>query len=130
MLDETRSSTRREFTLNGLQSLVAMALIEGLWSSRLFGGGVAPLLDQWFKDINEISKDVHDHNTKSDHKDNVHWVMAESDTGFIFNVHVVETDPENKKPGRVYVDPMGEKVAGGLIKAPKITYGKVNQLHG
>jgi hypothetical protein len=255
MLDETRSSTRREFARNGLQSLVAMALIEGLWSSRLFGAGVAPLLDPWFKEINEISKDVHDHKTKdvefqkslevlyqrvdlqallesldfdrlaagmefpakgakslsgdelrieglpqkpifgrqvfamkkgrsvvphghdnmatgflvlkgtfrgrhydrvedhpdhylilptidrtfkpgefstiSDHKDNVHWFTAESDTGFIFNVHVVETDPENtKKPGRIYVDPMGEKVAGGLIKAPKITYGKVNQLYG
>ena len=54
-----------------------------------------------------------------------------SETGFIFNVHVVETNPENKKqPGRVYVDPMGEKLAGGLIKAPKISYGKVNQLYG
>ena len=63
--------------------------------------------------------------TISDHKDNVHWFTAESDTGFIFNVHVVETNPENpKRPGRVYVDPMGEKLAGGLIKAPKITYGK------
>ena len=64
MLDETRSSTRRQFARNGLQSLVAMALIEGLWSSRLFGAGVAPLLDQWFKEINEISKDVHDHKSK------------------------------------------------------------------
>jgi hypothetical protein len=25
---------------------------------------------------------------------------------------------------------MGEKLAGGLIKAPKISYGKVNQLYG
>jgi hypothetical protein len=44
---------------------------------------------------------------------------------------VVETNPENpKRPGRVYVDPMGEELAGGLIKAPKISYGKVNQLYG
>jgi hypothetical protein len=43
----------------------------------------------------------------------------------------MDTNPENpKKPGRVYVDPMGEKLSGGLIKAPKISYGKVNQLYG
>ena len=64
-------------------------------------------------------------------KDNVHWFTAEDETGFLFNVHVVETNPENPKPpGRVYVDPMGEKLSGGLIKAPKISYGKVNQLYG
>ena len=67
----------------------------------------------------------------SDHKDNVHWFTATGDVGFIFNIHVNDTDPTNpKSPGRVYVDPMGEKVAGGLIKAPKITYGKANQLYG
>jgi hypothetical protein len=61
----------------------------------------------------------------------VHWFTAESDHAFIFNIHVMETNPENpNKPGRVYVDPIGEKVAGGLIKAPKITYGKANQLYG
>jgi hypothetical protein len=25
---------------------------------------------------------------------------------------------------------MGEKLAGGVIKAPKISYGKVNELYG
>ena len=255
MLDQSGTSTRRDFARNALQSLTALALIEGLWSSRLFGAGIEPLLDQWFKELNSISKDVHDHKTKdvefqkaleklygridlksllesldfdrfaaqvtfpekgaksysgdelhmtglpqkpifgrqvfamkkgrsvvphghdnmatgflvlkgnfrgrhydrvedhsdhyiirptidrvfkpgefstiSDHKDNIHWFTAEGETGFIFNVHVVETNPENKKkPGRVYVDPLGEKLAGGLIKAPKISYGKVNQLYG
>ena len=225
MLQETGSSTRREFARNTIQSLTALALIEGLWSSRLFGAGVRPLLDDWFKELNAISKDVHDHKTKdvefqkaleelyrrvdlqcaarvsrlrpaglrawnsrprgpraisgdelhmtglpqkpvfgrqifamkkgrsvvphghdnmatgflvlkgnfrgrhydrvedhsdhyvirptidrvfkpgefstiSDHKDNIHWFTAENETGFIFNVHVVETNPENKKrPG-------------------------------
>jgi hypothetical protein len=43
----------------------------------------------------------------------------------------LETNPENpKRPGRVYVDPMGEKLAGGLIKAAKLSYGKVSQLYG
>jgi hypothetical protein len=255
MFEQPGSSTRREFARNALQSAMAMALIEGLWSKRLFGAGVGPLIDDWFKRVDAISKDVHEHKTKdvefqkaleelygrvdlqallasldfdrlaagvkfpakgatsiagdelhmkglpqkpifgrqlfamkkgrsvvphghdnmatgflvlkgnfrgrhydriedhsdhyvirptidrvfkpgecstiSDHKDNIHWFTAENETGFIFNVHVVETDPENKKrPGRIYIDPMGEKLAGGLIKAAKISYGKVNQLYG
>ena len=69
--------------------------------------------------------------TVSDHKDNVHWFTAETDGAFIFNIHVNNTDPGNpKNPGRVYMDPLGEKVAGGLVKAPKITYGKANQMYG
>jgi len=69
--------------------------------------------------------------TVSDHRDNVHWFTAESETAFIFNIHVNETDPGNpKSPGRVYVDPMGEPVSGGLIKAPRISYGKANQKYG
>jgi hypothetical protein len=44
---------------------------------------------------------------------------------------VVEPNPENpRRPGRVDVAPMGEKLADGLIKAPKTTYGKVNPLYG
>ncbi len=69
--------------------------------------------------------------TVSDHKDNVHWFQAESDHAFIFNIHVNNTDPGNDKiPGRVYVDPMGEKVAGGLTKAPKITHDQANKMYG
>jgi hypothetical protein len=69
--------------------------------------------------------------TVSDHKDNVHWFTAETDGAFIFNIHVNHTDPTNpKKPGRIYVDPLGENVSGGLVKAPKITYGKANQMYG
>jgi hypothetical protein len=69
--------------------------------------------------------------TISDHKDNVHWFTAESDVGFIFNIHVVGYNAENPKPGnRVYVDPLGEKLAGGLVKAPKITYGEANRKYG
>jgi hypothetical protein len=257
MLMESGSSqeTRREFTRGALRSLTTLVLIEGLWSRRLLGSDVRPIVDDWFKDLSAISRDVHEHRLKdvefqrslekllervdlagllktldfdrlaagvsfpakgakslpvdfshvnglpvqlafgrqifamskgrsvvphghdnmatgflvlkgrfrgrhydrvedhadcyiirptidrefqpgefstvSDHKDNVHWFTAESETGFIFNVHVVETDPQNdRKPGRVYVDPLGEKLAGGLIKAPKITFGKVNQLYG
>ena len=35
--------------------------------------------------------------TISDHKDNVHWFTAESDHAFIFNIHVLGTNPENPK---------------------------------
>jgi hypothetical protein len=84
---------------------------------------IKPTIDRTFK--------PGESSTISDHKDNVHWFTAENETGFLFNIHVVETNPENpKRPGRVYVDPMGEKLAGGLIKAPKLSYGKVNQLYG
>jgi len=69
--------------------------------------------------------------TISDHKDNVHWFQAETDHAFVFNIHVNNTNPENPRgPGRVYVDPEGEKVAGGLIKSAKITYGQANKMYG
>ena len=247
--------SRRAFTRQALQSLTAVALLEGLAARQLFGDDVRPVLDGWLKELNTISRDVRDHKLKdveftrsleglyrrvdldallksldfdriardvtypamgakslpvdfdkvsglptklvfgrqifamkkgrsvvphghdnmatgflvikgnlrgrhydrvedhkdhyivrptidksfapgefstvSDHKDNVHWFTAESETAFIFNVHVTETDTSNpKKPGRVYVDPMGEKLAGGLVKAPKISYGQVNRMYG
>jgi hypothetical protein len=255
MSEGTRLCTRREFTRGALQSLTTLVLIDGLRSHRLLGADVGLVVDDWFKEVNAISRDVHEHRVKdvefqrslerlyqrvdlpallksldferiaagttfpaigakslpvdfshvaglplnrafgcqifavkkgrsvvphghdnmatgflvmngtfrgrhydrvedhsdhyvirptidhsfrpgefstiSDHRDNVHWFTAESETGFIFNVHVTETDPANsRRPGRVYIDPLGEKLAGGLIKAPKITYGKANQLYG
>jgi hypothetical protein len=255
MPQESGSSTRREFAREALKSLTAVVLIEGLWSRRLLGADVRPMVDDWFKELDSISRDVHEHRVKdlefqqslerlyrrvdlaallktidfdrlvagasfptkgakslpvdfshvgglpvqlafgrqifamgkgrsvvphghnnmatgflilkgtfrgrnydrvedhsdhyvirptidrsfqpgefstiSDHKDNVHWFTAEDKSGFIFNVHVMETNPENpNRPNRVYVDPMGERLAGGLIKAPKITYGRANQLYG
>jgi hypothetical protein len=247
--------TRREFTRQALQSLTALALIEGLGAHRLFGADVQPIVDEWFQELDAISRDVHDqrmkdvefqkaleglyarvdlaallktldfermaagvnfpahgakslpvdfknvsglptrlvfgrqifamskgrsviphghdnmatgflilkgalrgrhydrvedhkdhyivrptidrtftpgqYSTISDHKDNVHWFTAETPDAFIFNIHVNDTDPGNpKRPGRVYVDPLGEKLAGGLIKAPKISYGKATQKYG
>ena len=69
--------------------------------------------------------------TVSDHKDNVHWFKAESATGFIFNIHVLGYNAENpKSSGRVYVDPDGEPLAGGLIKAKKITSAVAHKKYG
>ncbi len=69
--------------------------------------------------------------TVSDHRDNVHWFKATSDTGFIFNVHVIGYDPAIELPaGRVYLDPDGEKVRGGLIRAPKMTSAECHKKYG
>jgi hypothetical protein len=74
---------------------------------------------------------VGDSSTISDQKDNVHWFRAESDGSYIFNIHVYNVSPENKnRPGRVYVDPNGEKLADGKIRARKIGSDEVYKLYG
>jgi hypothetical protein len=72
-----------------------------------------------------------DLSTISDHKDNVHWFRSESDVAFIFNVHVVGYDPQIKESsGRLYLDPEGEKLAGGLIKAAKLSSSECHKKYG
>lgn len=68
----------------------------------------------------------------SDFKDNVHWFKSiDDEPAFIFNLHVLGVNPDNKEPtGRLYLDPNGEKLAGGLIKARKIEYEESNKLYG
>jgi hypothetical protein len=84
---------------------------------------IKPTIDRAFKP-GECS-------TISDHKDNVHWFKATSETGFIFNIHVIGYNPENKNvSSRVYVDPDGEKVAGGLIVAKKISSAAAHEKYG
>lgn len=73
---------------------------------------ITPTIDRKFK--------PGEYSTVSDHKDNVHWFKATTSPGFIFNIHVLNVDPANKKSGRVYVDPMGEKLPEGRIKATKL----------
>jgi hypothetical protein len=69
--------------------------------------------------------------TVSDHKDNVHWFQAQSDSAYIFNVHVVGYDPTIKGiSSRLYLDPEGEKVSGGLIKAPKMSSEACHKKYG
>jgi len=69
--------------------------------------------------------------TISDHKDNVHWFKATSDTGFIFNLHVLGYDPAFKLPtGRVYLDPDGTQVKGGLIVAKKMSSDECHKKYG
>ena len=71
-----------------------------------------------------------EYSTVSDHKDNVHWFKATSETGFIFNIHVLGVTPGAKRSGRIYVDPNGEKLKGGLIRARKIAYKEAHDLYG
>lgn len=69
--------------------------------------------------------------TISDFKDNVHWFQALSETAFLFNIHVMGINPDNKEPtGRIYVDPNGEKLKDGLIRARRIAYEDANKLYG
>jgi len=69
--------------------------------------------------------------TVSDYKDNIHWFEATSDTAYIFNIHVDNIRPGSGAPtGRVYLDPNGEKLRDGLIRARKLGYKEVNQLYG
>ncbi len=68
--------------------------------------------------------------TISDDKDNVHWFKALSETAFIFNIHVVNIDPKNKLGGRVYIDPDGEKLSGGRVRAAKLTPHEAHKKYG
>jgi len=69
--------------------------------------------------------------TISDHKDNIHWFQALSEPAYIFNIHVLNTVPGSTLPtGRVYLNPRGEKLEGGLIRAPRIGYKESNRLFG
>lgn len=69
--------------------------------------------------------------TVSDYKDNVHWFQAASPTAFIFNIHVLDVNPNESAPtGRLYLDPEGEKLADGTIRAPRISYQESNRRFG
>lgn len=69
--------------------------------------------------------------TVSDYKDNVHWFAALTEPAFIFNLHVLDVNPSPTQPtGRVYIDPEGEKIAGGLIRARRIGFAEANKLYG
>ena len=62
--EEAEFTNRRDFARGTLQSLTTLVLIEGSGRSRLFGADVRPIVDNWFKEIDTISRDVHEHRTK------------------------------------------------------------------
>ena len=83
---------------------------------------IRPTIDREFK--------VGEHSTVSDHKDNIHWFTATSERAFIFNIHVMNVDPDKKNTGRVYLDPNGEKLSDNRIKARRVSAGEVYKLYG
>ena len=84
---------------------------------------IRPTIDRQFK--------PGDLSTISDHKDNIHWFQAQSPVGFVFNVHVAGYDPTlGAGSGRLYLDPEGEKVDGGLIRARKMTVTECHNKYG
>jgi hypothetical protein len=84
---------------------------------------IKPTIDRAFE-AGEVS-------TISDHKDNIHWFKAVSDTAYIFNVHVIGYDPDIQgTSGRLYLDPDGEKLSGGLVRAPKLTSEACHKKYG
>lgn len=69
--------------------------------------------------------------TISDEKDNVHWFQALSEPAFIFNIHVNGVSPTRYKSSqRVYIDPEGEKLEGGLIRAALLSHKDVYAKYG
>jgi hypothetical protein len=73
---------------------------------------------------------VGQYSTVSDFKDNVHWFQATSETAYIFNIHVLNVDPDVKRGGRVYVDPNGEALSDDRIRARKLPVAEAYQLYG
>lgn len=67
----------------------------------------------------------------SDVKDNVHWFEATTDSAFIFNIHLMGVTPGSKKlSSRIYVDPNGEKLEGGKIRARLLEHDEADKLYG
>lgn len=84
---------------------------------------IRPTIDRSFKPA--------EYSTVSDYKDNIHWFKAESDVAYIFNIHVMDTRPDSgMRTGRVYLNPKGEKLNGGLVRAPRIGHTESHKLFG
>ena len=81
---------------------------------------IKPTIDQQFK--------AGSCSTVSDEKDNIHWFKATSNTGYLFNIHILNVKPGVS--GRVYLDPIGEQLADGNIRARKIRAAEAYKLYG
>jgi hypothetical protein len=62
---------------------------------------------------------------------NVHWFKALSEAVFIFSVGVFKINPDEDFTGRDFLDPAGgERLAGGLVRARRITYAEARAFYG
>ena len=84
---------------------------------------IAPTLDRSFR--------PGEYSTVSDFKDNIHWFQSISEAGYIFNIHVLNlmAVPERGN-GRVYVDPNGEGLGDGTVRARIIKSKEALELYG
>jgi quercetin dioxygenase-like cupin family protein len=106
----------------------AFLILEGEFRGRLYDRLeddeesmiLKPTVDETFK-VGQAS-------TISEKKDNVHWFKANSDRGFIFNIHVLNLHAG--KTGRVYVDPNGKQIGDGKIRARKLKSSEAYKLYG
>lgn len=114
-----------------LNMCTGFIILKGEWEGRHYDKVetekehylIKPTIDQKFE-AGGVS-------TISDHKDNIHWFKTVSDVGYIFNVHVIGYDTTIKgTSSRQYLDPEGEKVKDGLIRAKKMTSEECHKKYG
>ena len=68
--------------------------------------------------------------TISDQRDNVHWFTALDGPVFMFNMQLGGISPGVPSSGRDYLDPAGEKLSGGLIRARRLSQSEAYKLYG
>jgi hypothetical protein len=66
----------------------------------------------------------------SDQQHNVHWFTALSGPVFMFNMQLGGIVPGLPVGGRDYLDPAGEKLAGGLIRARRLSQDEAYRRYG
>jgi hypothetical protein len=83
-----------------------------------------PTLDKTFRrgDISTVSDEA---------AGNIHWFKALSGAVFIFTVGVFKVNPAEDFTGRDFLDPAGgERLAGGLVRARRISYAEARAFYG
>ena len=69
--------------------------------------------------------------TVSDHKDNVHWLVALSETAATFDVIVPDLDPDRPTRAMDFVDPRrSQRLGDGTIRAPRLGADEVFARYG
>lgn len=60
-----------------------------------------------------------DYWSMTQHADNVHWFEATSETAFLLDINVMGLSPEPSH--RLFVDPAGEEMPGGAVRARRLS---------
>jgi hypothetical protein len=109
----------------------AFLILKGEFHGRLFDRVKDEPKHMLLKSTVDRAFKTGESSTISDEKDNVHWFEATSETAFIFNIHVTGVSPKRYTSSqRVYVDPEGEKLEGGLMRARLVSHKEVYEKYG